>query len=355
MNLFSEKDKKIATQVSGQNQDRYNKLPPEYRKEFSTAARVRGAVGFAIIAIGITVLALACSGHLTSFPQDFVHAFTHIDPTKLMIGLGVTIVLIGGTALVIHRARTKEDPYVQSRIFPSDNYDEHIEEAMFEYQKDNNNRPYWGEAYIDKSTLDSQGNGKAYLYGVKDYTNHYTISTIVPLVTPVYTIFSIAYHAIRTVIIPFWVLANYAVEACLGRPVLGKKERYKLVDVILEPWKSLKHVVTDPFYGLAFMAAGIYSLANPMGGRILAAKIERDWNNGATRPEGFWSVEGPQRLWNFGNLDLNFFLAGCWQPIGVVEYLDGNIIRDRGKSMSRAVDETTGNFYIVYSRTELLD
>ncbi|MCC5831799.1 MAG: hypothetical protein JJU12_02005 [Chlamydiales bacterium] len=331
-------------------EERYHRLPPEYGKELSTCSRVQGSVLFAFTALSITAFALFCLGNVTTFPQDFVYLFTHLDPTKLIIGAAATLLLIGGAYWVVHRARSKEDPYVNSQIFLSHNYKEHIEEAVFEFKKEG--VFYYGETYIDKSTLKG-GNGSAYLYAVKNCGNHYVVSTAVPLATPFYTVCTIAYHAIRTLVIPFWVAANYLVEASLGRPVLGKKERYKLVDIVLEPWKSLKQVVAAPFYSLAFMAAGIYSLINPMGGRVLAAKIERDWNYGATRSEGYWSLGGPQRLWNFGNLELNFFLAGCWQPIGVVEYKKGKIVEGSGKSLGRAVDERKGNVYLVFSRSEL--
>lgn len=345
---------------SDKNISRFSRLPPDYRKEFSTASKVKGIAVFAFVVIGITAFALLCSGHLTSFPREFIDLFTHVDPTKLMIGISVTAVLICGTGFVIYRARSQEDRHAHAKIFPSANFNDHIEEAIFEYKKEARNREggvedksYWGQAYLDKSTLDAHGSGKAFLYGVKECGDHYTVSTLVPLLTPIYTVCSVAYHAIRMVIVPFWVLVNYAVEACLNRPVLGKKERYKLVDVVLEPCKSLRQVVTSPFYGLAFMAAGIYSLVNPMGGRVLGAKIERDWNGGATRAEGYWSVGGPQREWNFGNLDMNFFLAGCWQPIGIVDYVEGKIAEGSGMSLSRMVNENSGHQYSVYSFTHL--
>jgi len=335
---------------------RYSRLPPDYQSEFSTTARVKGVVIFVFVAVAITAFALLCSNHLTTFPHDFINMFTHVNTTSLLIGLGTTTILVLGMAWVIHRARKKEDPYVQNQIFRSSNFNDHIEEVMFEYSK--NGRNFYGQAYIDKSTLDAEGNGKAYLYAVKDVGGHYMVSTLVPLVTPVYVVGTVVYHAIRMCIVPFYVLACLAIEACIGRPLIEGQRRFKAIDVIKEPGKSLLHIVKAPFYGLAYMAAGIYSLVNPMGGRILAAKIERDWNNGATRPEGFWSIGGPQGLWaGWGELgpdklgEFKMFLAGCWQPLGVVEYQNGTIIN--GKSMSRVVEEGRGHEYHVFTASQL--
>lgn len=314
-----------------------DQLPRNYREVFSTRARIEGVVAFALIAAQITACVVLAG--------NFGHVFTAIHP----IGVGVTMLLIGGTSWVIYRACKKKDPLVESQIFRSRHFNEHIEEAVLERTDDPEH--VW-KAYIDKSTLDDE-NGKAYLYAVKDCRSHYYVSTVVSISSPAYIVGTLAYHALRICVVPFYVLVSIAVEATRGKALFANQRRFELIDVMKEPGKSLLHLVKAPFYGLAFLSAALYSLVNPMGGRVLAAKIERDWNGGASRAEGCWSVNGRQPLWagwdELGPKKLGqfkFFLAGCWQPIGIMEYKNG--IPIKGESLSHVLDQTKGYTYNVF-------
>ncbi len=317
-------------------------LPPKLEQTFSLSTRIKGIVIFALVAVGITAYILFASNQLLSLPQNLAHAFTHINPSNLAIGLGVPTLLVGGAAFVIYRTQKLTDRLVHTSI-PSQPV---IEEAVVTYPY-----PVAGQeaevdvhdsVYIDKSTLTAEGSGLAYLYTVKDSSDHYVVSSIVSLTTPIYLIGSVVYHIIRMCVVPFYVAGCWVVERFRSAPLFEGQRKFELVDIVKEPWKSLKQVVTSPFYALAYMFCSLYSLVNPIRGRILASKVERDWNDGVSRTEGFWSVQGRQRLWaGWGELGpeklglFKLYWAGCWQPIGVVEYNEGRITR--GMSLSRAV------------------
>jgi hypothetical protein len=188
--------------------------------------------------------------------------------------------------------------------------------------------------YIDRSTLDAQGNGKAYLYRVKECQDHYSVSGVVAVVgTPPYLIGVIAYNLIRAVIAPLYVLVQLFRERILGGKPHEGEHPFKLSDLPREFIRSIRRAVVAPFYALAYLFAALYSLVNPMGGRKLAAAIERDWNEGVSLAEGFWSVKGEMIHWHFEGrggpkgLGRNgFYLAGCWQPLGIAEFKEGLIV-----------------------------
>ena len=220
----------------------YNVLPKKYTETFSLATRIKGIASFTFFALAVTAYALLISGHLMTFPQDFVHTFTHIDTINLAIGLGLTTILVIGAAAVIHRARNHKDPLVNGRIFPSSNFDEHIEEAVIEWtnsEKDEKSGEFIKKTpiYIDKST--STDDGKAYMYYVKSAPEHYVVSTNVILATPFYMIGTIVYHAIRMFIVPFYVLLCLLIEQCRAKPLFHKygQRWFKLEDALLEPAK----------------------------------------------------------------------------------------------------------------------
>lgn len=208
--------------------------------------------------------------------------------------------------------------------------------------------------HVDKSTLDESGSGKAYCYNIKECGEHYFVSFEITFIgTPVYLVATVAYNLIRAVIVPFYVLFQYLTEKCKGKPH-GHEREFKPIDIPTQFILSLWRAIQAPFYALAFFLAGLYSFFDPMGGRKLGASIERDWNGGVSLAEGYWSIQGSQKLWRFEGgggpkgLGRNgFYLAGCWQPAGVIEYKNQEI--QASCWLPLAVDPMRGNFDTYYT------
>lgn len=334
---------------------RYTHLPQNYAETFSLPKRIIGIAAFCLVSIIVISWALLVTNQFHHV-MELAHNFTSISLPKLAIGLNITAVMLVGTAWVIHRARGKEDPLVEGKIFHSV---VELEEAVYE---DADNPGTKIPVYIDKSTLDSEGNGKAYLYGVKTTDDHYSVSTVVSLATPFYMITTLVYHTLRLFVVPFYVAGCLVIEQFREDPLFhaSRQRKFKVIDILYEPWKSLKQVVSTPFYASAFLFAAFYSLFKPIEGRILGSKIERDWNLGNSRATGYWSTQGRQSLWKgWQELGpeklgcLKFFLAGCWQPVGVVRYENGSIAE--GMSLSKAVEGDAGHVYNVYSKSQLTE
>ena len=268
-------------------------IDPQYKDAFSAGQIAKHVVVVALVIIGFTTFILFALGHLQTFPQDFLHWVQHINPVNAALGGGIAFILVAGASWVIYRAQSKMDVLLDDLRGTFGSMDEHLESAIASYQTPKGHIQRLA-VYIDKSTLDQNGDGKAFLYYIKDPSDHYFVSAAVTLLSPAYLAGSMGYNTIRAVAIPFYVLAQYAREKCTGRPVAENERFFKLSDAPKEMIKSIVRVVKAPFYALAFFMAGLYSLVNPMGGRKLGASIERDWNEEVSLPEGYWSMGGAQ-------------------------------------------------------------
>ncbi|MEZ5314753.1 MAG: hypothetical protein R3E91_00855 [Chlamydiales bacterium] len=306
--------------------------------EFSITKRIIGAAAASLVIIGVCAL-IVNSLHQSGFSISW----GHIKPGSLAIGLGISTLSIGGAAWIVHRACNKVDPLVHKKIFKHLTSEKLLYfsiEGGKESKVEDGDKRKNKTRLVDLSTLNKNQSGIVYFYQAKPWDQYYQINTIVILTAPIYIACSIAYHVIRMAIIPFWVATHLAIEACLNRPTLGKPSRYKMRDLVEQPLRSFKQIILSPSYGLAYMVAAIYSLVHPRQGAILLSKIERDWNQGASRAEGYWSVGGPQRLWTFANLEWNFFVPGCYQPQGSIRIKNNKIVE--GKSLSKMVNEKSG-------------
>lgn len=302
-------------------------FPPHYTSNVAMRVTI-----LALVAIGILVATLAVQGKLTNFPQTVQHWFQNINWVQAGIGLGIFSVLVIGAALVIYKAKNTLDPITQTPIGNLTG-EKQWEEVVVDGRK------YREYGFLDRSTLDANGTGKAFVYIYKDCANHYNVSIVVPAVTPIYAICTMAYNLLRTIIIPFYIIVKLATQG-----EVKESQRFKLSHIPAEMGKSLWRVVKAPFYATAFILAAIYSWANPMGGRLLGSWIERIWNEDVIRSQGYWSVQGPQARWQFEGGGLpnqlgknGFFLAGCWQPIAVAEFKEGVCVD--GYSLSCFVKE----------------
>lgn len=379
---------------------------PKYRKEFTTGQRIKGTtvslivVAAVIVGLAALVFKLVGSFNGMSLPDYFMNWVQQITLQQGMIALGVTVILVTGAAIIIHRACHKREDLLERRRLKVtveneavprycghiseltdlkgkictiektqtvlekapkrgaiSNLEDHLETVLVK------NEGHWdpgetADMYVDTSTLDeAKKNGKAYLYVHKDVGGHYMVSSIVAFFgTPIILIGMIVYNVIRAVIAPFYILFQWLRERITGETLYPQARQFKLLDAAKAFVQAIWAIVKAPFYAVAFILAGIYSLVNPMGGRKLGAAIERDWNEGLSLAEGFWSVGGGQKL--FGNLynpdrrgAFGYFIAGCWQPTGVVEYKNGKIID--AYWLPKAVIPDFGASYQIQTRTEL--
>lgn len=187
-------------------------------------------------------------------------------------------------------------------------------------------------AYVDISTLDANGSGKAFFYSYKSKMQHYLVSSIITACTTMHAASSVVYNTIRTIVIPFYIMSCLTIEAGRERPLFEGQRFFKWSDIPKEMAKSVLRAVKAPFYATAEIFAALYSLVDPLNGRKLGAAIELDWNEGVPRPEGWWSIHGPQKDWKLEGgggpekLGRNgFYFAGCWTPMGIVHYKEGEI------------------------------
>lgn len=317
-----------------------HRMPEEYHAHVGVRILV-----IALLIIGISAGVMALQGTLTSFPQNFVRFFQNVNWNQAGIGLGVFTVLTGAAAILIYKVKHQQDPLTgkDSGGFTGDSP---WISAVYHSDK---HGTYAG--YLDTATLDENRNGYAFMYILKDEQGHYIVSATVCAITPVHMVAAVAYNAIRIAIIPFYILGCLAYESCTGKE-LEKGRPFTINDIPVEMAKSVWRIVKAPFYAVAFIYAALYSLIDPLNGRKLGSYLERDWNEGVTRSEGYWSVGGPQALWYWegrgtpSGLGRNgFYLAGCWQPIARVKYDNGDMTAE---SLSHAVNRLRGQIYKIY-------
>ncbi len=345
--------------------------PPEYREVFTPGTIATRSAFVALAILGVATYVLLLSGHFSTFPQDFMRWIHTINPVNAAIGMGVTIVLIAGASWVIHRARTKADKLLKGGRGTFEDVGSCLETVLATYtSKKGNAREV--NFYIDKSTIKKIGAEKAYLYNIKSPGEHYSVSTIVTFLgAPICLVGTIVYNVIRTAIVPFYVLFQYVRDRYVGTPVVNPmvsgefskrlyvdERSFEILDIPKEMIRSISRILQAPFYALAVFMAGLYSLVNPMGGRKLGATIERDWNDEVSLAEGYWSVGGEQDLFNPeggggpNGLGRNgFYLAGCWQPVGIAEYQEGEFVK--AYYLPKAINSMAGVDYTISTRSDL--
>lgn len=320
--------------------------PGEYQAH--VAVRVTVIV---LLIIGISVGVMALDGTLATFPESVVRWFQNANWMQVGIGFGVFAVMTAGAVILIYKVQHQKDRHLESA---SNGFAGDAKWGAALYQSDKHG---FHPGYLDTSTLDVNGDGYAYMYALKDEQGHYTVSTVVFAITPVHMVAAIAYNVIRLVIIPIYILGCMLFEKCTGESI-ERDRPFTATDILWEVGKSLWRIVKAPFYALAFMYAALYSFIDPLNGRKLGSYLERDWNEGVTRAEGYWSVGGPQSLWLWegggtpSGLGRNgFYLAGCWQPIARVQYQNG--VRTGGESLSHAVDPSRGQLYTIHTAADM--
>ncbi len=305
-----------------------------------------------IVILAVSAYFLTVSGQLTTLPQNFVHWLHNVSWMKVTIGVGIVGFLATGAFIVIHRVRKKIDP-ITERPIGNLKGDAHWERAHLA-KLYCNGKIGIGNFNIDKSTL-KDGTGRAYGFYPKSCCEHYAISTFMTALTPtVHMVGAIAYNIIEMILFPFYVLGSMAFEKCYkGSPIYDKEGYFKFKHIPQQWWDSIKQIVKASVYATAMFFAALYSFVEPAGGRKLGACIARDWHNDVTRAEAFWSVQGPQALWEwtFGPKSSRrkiCYIAGCWQPVIVIEYK--NHEAQKAYSLSHAtnlLNEKEGRGYAV--------
>jgi len=338
----------------------FQKIELRYSDKIPLFQRLRAVVFVALVISSLIIISCILSS------QNFLNFFHHINYIKLAIGIGIPLILITGAGIVIYRAIHKTEALlgkhhlkavtysnedVQKTTFlrtgeatPTEvmaentcdqkdvktpkrgafvHMEKHLETVMVKCE-------VWKEGdtddcYVDMSTVDESG--KALMYSIKSCFNHYYVGARVILATPIYTIACVIYNLLRTVVVPFYILVQLLREKYTGKRIYTEENEraFELADIPKEMGKSIWRAVKAPFFGLAYLFAAFYSFANPMGGRKLGAAIERDWDEGVTVAEGYWSIVGPMKFWKFeggggpNKLGRNgFYITGCWQPSGYV-------------------------------------
>jgi len=335
------------TQEINDVQKDLQKLPMKYR----SCPAIRAVVVAALI-VGICVAVVALNGQLTTFPQNFTAWIQNLNWGYVGIGFAGFVVLSVGAGFVIKRVKSLQNEITGSELGKVSGSD-HWQEAY--YIRENDDRFYYS-GYIDTSTLDAEGNGTAFFYGNKNIAEHYYISSFIAATAPAHAATAIVYNIVRLVWIPFYILGSMAREAWNGEAIYPDQRPFEITDIPKQWWFSVKQIVKAPFYATAQLYAALYSYIDPLNGRKLGAAIERDWNNGIERSDGFWSVRGPQssdwRLEGGGGPEKlgqnGFYAAGCWTPMGVVRFEEGQIVG--GESMSKALHPEKGrNYHITTS------
>ncbi|MCC5831798.1 MAG: hypothetical protein JJU12_02000 [Chlamydiales bacterium] len=316
------------------------KLPSRYH-----SSPVIRAVVVAALIVGIAAGLMGLNGSLAAFPQNFASSIQNLNWNYVGIGAGVCGFLSIGAGVVIRRVKSLDNPLTNSGIGKLSG-DSHWQEAYYKQGEDNG---FYYPGYIDTSTLNEEGRGEALFYGKKTLFEHYYVSSIVGATTPLHATAAIAYHLVRLVAIPFYILGSMAREAFRDEPIYKDQRRFKLSDIPTQMEFSVKQIVKAPFYATAEFYAALYSFIDPLNGRKLGALIEKDWNNGIDRSDGFWSVNGPQsRDWRPEGgggpekLGQNgFYAAGCWTAMARVHF--AKIVE--GESMTRALHPEKGLIY----------
>ncbi len=332
------------------NRRLYWQLPSEYH-----ARPIVRVIASIVVIVGFAIMLMALNHTLSSFPQNCAHFFQH-NWGYVVGGIVLLVPLTGGAMMVIRHVIHKQDYRITEQGIGKLTGDDHWVAAMYT-TKDNGGMP----GYIDTSTVDGNGDGKAFFYAHKQEMDHYQVCLAVIAFTPVHVVGAIAYNILRLFIMPLYI-GGCIIRDLFRDPPKNDKEaklRFRATDIIHEGKRSLSQMASAIFYGWGIILAALYAFADPLNGRKLGAYLEWEWNQGVTRAEGYWSVGGPQDLFEFegsgvrGRLGrTGFFIAGCWQPMGVVEIRNHKIVSE-GTSLSRAVNPKEGSEYTFHTAKKL--
>lgn len=192
-------------------------------------------------------------------------------------------------------------------------------------------------SYVDLSTLDAKGSGIALAYNLpKDTCIQTTMTAMVMLALPFVTLLRMTYNIIRFLVVPFYIIFKMLQQHYCSREALKAEEMFTCGDILREATRSLCSCLKAPFYSMAYLTALLYSLLDPLDGRITAACIERAWNDDVIRSRSYW-VLTKQRFFEFegggsrfGLGQHGYYLMGCAQPHTLLLFENGEIVSAAG-------------------------
>lgn len=289
---------------------------------FSRSKQIKGTAVSVSVVLGITLVctfAILCAvnGSPVNIYHNFVHLVLHSNKLHLIIGVSAGLVasaiLVTGAANIIRKAYGESEeifensPYNYPKIkisikgntntlfcikniegsygiyYYSDQdaeitgYKNNISEVEPHYMYRYHEFALGAGQRADINEWFSE-TGHIKFLEKSAYQHHYIVLTFAIVASPFYTIATMAYHIIRTFVIPFWILFHVCREGSEGI-----KNIYRGKPLILDELKSIpsemiysiKKVIMAPFYGLSFSFSAIYALVSPLKGRALLAKVER--------------------------------------------------------------------------------
>lgn len=267
-----------------------------------------------LVVAALAVMVLAQTGALCHFTQSMQSLFQSTVVVWKPIALSVAaVVVITGTAIVIHRARKN---LASGKIFGRSHWKTCYVSTSSEGQRIR-------KAHLDMSFV-KNGNGRARLY-TKEIGQATQTGLLAALSMPLYTITVMLYHLGRLIAAPVYILCNL--------------HKFSLLDIPKEMLRSLWCILKAPFYGLALFCAALYATLDPLNGIKLGSAIEYEWNDHVPmRDEGIWMMGGKIfKNWKWENgkgsqaMGRNgFYFAGSWLPEAEVVFQDSAIIRVEG-------------------------
>lgn len=257
-----------------------------------------------------------------------------------IIGI-VGSVLLAGACMIFYRLSHKRDIFANTNI-PLFGKKEWLASPLCVYRKGNpkaieekrrtaSAEILQGDYYTDLSTLDSSKSGIAlsYIYP-SDASVRCSICFSSFFFLPLVVAIKMAYNAARFFLIPFYVIFRMVLNRCTR--IEREDVDFCCADIARECGRSLANCLRSPFYGTAFAITLLYSLLDPLAGRVATACVERDWNDDIIRSRGIWLVV-PQRNFAFegngkrhGLGQFSWYVLGCFQPAALFLFKNGRII-----------------------------
>ncbi|WP_366223832.1 hypothetical protein [Chlamydia buteonis] len=255
---------------------------------------------------------------------------------SVVVAVAIPTILLTGGMYVLHRISNKVDVLTGSVIKP---FGDRVWAPMpiCHYCKpkaEEKERIHKRiqESHIDLSTLDKNSSGVALVYFYPDGIDYRIPTFVFPLIAaPFLVLIKMVYNLIRFIVIPFYILLQMVIQY-FSKADVSEEDRFIFKDIVREMARSLVNLLKAPFYGTASMMAVFYGLLNPLGGRVAYSCVERAWNNDVIRSRGLW-LAVPQHNFKFegggtrqGLGQFSYYLIGCFQPIGMFLFRQGQIV-----------------------------
>lgn len=286
--------------------------------------------------IGCIAMMIALS-LIAVFPLCLRHYFKdmcHFSLHSFLPAILVPTILVLGGACVLFRLTRKVDILAGTAIHPFK------PRAWAPMHIITGNTAYVTpqlRSYVDLSTLHSDRSGIGLVYSLPtDPCMRAQIFVLSLIALPWVTICRMVYNFIRFFVAPFYILVQMIMQCCArNQGEIKQEDRFVCLDIVREAARSLCNCIKAPFYYTAYLSSLLYSLMDPLAGRVMISAIERDWNDDVIRSRSVW-IFHKQKFFQFegegARLGLGqhgHYLMGCAQP-------DTLLLFDRGEIVSVA-------------------